>query len=140
MKDNLKEAKETLRDLIIGITVYTIILVLTVLFLFNKNYPIVFGIAIGAVGAVIVSIHMFYSLNKSLDLGENAAMKRERFMVVIRMVIMGVIAAVGFIFPQKVHIVGIFLGLLGLKFSAYLQPFLHNYILKPKEKGEGKGR
>lgn len=134
MKDNLKEAKETLRDLIIGIVLYAVMLIAGSMILFGRKYSIICGIGLGALGAVAVAVHMFYSLNRSLDLGENGAVKRERFMVVIRMVIMGVVAMVGIIFPQYFHVLGIFAGLLGLKISAYLQPLLHNYILKPKEK------
>lgn len=138
MKDNLKEAKETLRDLIIGIVLYAVMLIAGSMILFGRKYSIICGIGLGALGAVAVAVHMFYSLNRSLDLGENGAVKRERFMVVIRMVIMGVVAMVGIIFPQYFHVLGIFAGLLGLKISAYLQPLLHNYILKPKEKNEGR--
>lgn len=138
MNDNLKEAKETLKELIIGILLYAVILCIGILVLFQGKYSIVFGIGLGAAGAVIVAVHMFWSLNKSLDLGENGAVKRERFMVILRMVIMGLVASAGIIFPQWFHILGIFVGLLGLKVSAYLQPVLHNYILKPKEKGKGR--
>lgn len=138
MSDNLKEAKETLRDLVIGIVLYAIVFIVGSIILFGRKYSIICGIGLGAFGAIVITIHMFWSLNRSLDLGENGAVKRERFMVIIRMVIMGVVAAAGIIFPQYFHILGIFLGFLGLKFSAYLQPLLHNYILKPKEKGEGR--
>ncbi len=138
MKDNLKEAKETLRDLIIGIILCAVILIAASMILLGRRYSIIFGIGLGAIGAAIVAIHMFYSLNKSLDLGEEDAIKRERVMAVIRMVIMGLVAVIGIIFPQYFHVLGIFAGLLSLKISAYLQPLLHNYILKPKEKGEGR--
>ena len=138
MNNNLKEAKETLKELIIGIVIYAIILCIGSMVLFRRQYSIVCGIGLGAAGAIMVAMHMFWSLNKSLDLGENGAVKRERFMVVLRMVIMGLIAAIGIIFSQKFHVWGIFVGLLSLKISAYLQPLLHNYILKPKEKGEGR--
>lgn len=138
MNNNLKEARETLKELIVGIVLYAIILCIGSIILFRGQYSIVCGIALGTVGAVILAVHIFWSLNKSLDLGEDGAVKRERFMVILRMVIMGLIAAVGIIFSQQFHILGIFVGLLGLKISAYLQPLLHNYILKPKEKGEGR--
>lgn len=138
MNNNLKEARETLKELIVGIVLYGILLCIGSIILFQGQYSIACGIGLGAFGAIMIAVHIFWSLNRSLDLGEDGAVKRERVMVVLRMIIMGLIAAVGIIFSQQFHILGIFVGLLGLKISAYLQPLLHNYILKPKEKGEGR--
>lgn len=128
----MEKAKNTLIRLILGIVIYAVIVgIVGVLFVDNK-ITFILGLAYGTMGAIAVSMHLYFSLNKSLDMDTNTAEKREKKMAVIRMIIMIAVTVIGFCFPGIFHIAGVLLGLFGLKVSAYLQPLFHNYTLKDK--------
>lgn len=119
----MKEAKRTLFKLIAGIVIYGIVISIAGTFLVNNNKAFILGVLYGCAGSIVMVVHLFFSLNKSLDLDSASAEKRENKMAMIRMIIMIVIAAIGFHFSEVFHVAGVLLGLFGLKISAYLQPF-----------------
>lgn len=124
----MKEQHKTLIELIAGIIIWLIIMTAAgILFIHGKNF--FFGVLLGSGVAVILTVHMYISLDRSLDLGEDYARKYNVKMSMLRtLIVLASIMAAAFL-PGIFNIIGLILGIMGLKFSAYLQPVIHKYIL-----------
>jgi uncharacterized membrane protein YphA (DoxX/SURF4 family) len=74
--------------------------------------------------AVAAGVHMWWSLDRSLEFVQDAAVKMMTKHNILRyvaiVVVMGIIMVSGFANPLSA-----FLGLMGLKVAAYIQPFTH---------------
>ena len=72
---------------------------------------------------------MSITLNDSMDLSSNGAVKKSITSYVIRLVVTAVMLGVLF-YSGVGDVFSAFLGMLALKVSAYLQPFTHKYFTK----------
>lgn len=124
----MKKEKKTLLGLLAGIGIYVAIVVIIGLILVDNKWQFALGTVWTGLGATAMTIHLYFSLQKSLDLEEDAAIKRERGQAMIRLVIMIVVIGSGLFFSQVFHPLGVVLGAFALKISAYMQPLFHNYI------------
>ena len=99
-------------------------LFLPIPFIAEDRAGFLLGIALGALGALAGSLHMWKSLSSALALGEGAAVKRLVLHNTIRYLFFAALllwsAVTGYVNP-----VGVFLGIFGMKFGAYLQPLFH---------------
>lgn len=120
--------KKTLAGLLVGIVVYIVVITIIGVILTDNKWQFVLGTLWSGLGATVVTIHLYFSLQKSLDLDEDSAVKRERMQAMIRMVIMIVVIGSGLFFSQVFHPLGVVLGAFALKVSAYMQPLFHNYF------------
>ena len=72
MKDSIKKISETLKELLIGILFYGIIVeVIGLWFIKDKIYFSV-GLWFGILLALAAAIHMWWGIDKALDLGDGA--------------------------------------------------------------------
>lgn len=132
---NMKEIKRTILELLTGMVLYTVLICIVGCFLVDNKLSFILGVLYGAICSAIMIFHMYYTLNISLEMEPEAAEKREKGMIALRLVIMGVALAIGFFLADTFNTIGVILGILGLKISVYLQLIFHNYIFKNKEKG-----
>lgn len=98
----------------------------------KQGYSI--GLAIGTVLAVLAGVHMWWAIDKALDFQESSAskmiMKHSMIRYLVIVLTLALVMISGFANPLAA-----FLGLMGLKVSAYLQPFTHkvySFLLKRK--------
>lgn len=132
MKDSLKKISETLKELLIGILFYGIIVeVIGICFLKDKVY-FSGGLWFGILLALAAAVHMWWGIDKALDLGDGAgkyalAQNMIRYGVIV--VAFGILCVVDFGNP-----IAAFVGIMGLKAGAYLQPFTHKILLKLKRR------
>ena len=132
MKDCLKKISETLKELLIGILFYGIIVeVVGICFIKDKIYFSI-GLWFGILLALAAAIHMWWGIDKALDLGDGAgkyalAQNMIRYGVIV--VAFGILCVVDFGNP-----IAAFVGIMGLKVGAYLQPFTHKILLKLKRR------
>ena len=124
----MKEADETLRDLKTGIVIITIIFELLALIFAPDKLAFCLGILLGGIVAFILSIHMYSSLDMALDMDSDSASKYIRKKTGVRLLIMGLAVLSACLFPAYLNVLGVTAGILGLKLSAYAQPFIHKYI------------
>ena len=124
----MSKEKKTLTGLLIGIGLYIVVIAILGAILVDNKLQFVLGTVWSGLGATAVTVHLYFSLQKSLDLDEESAVKRERVQAMIRMIIMIVVIGSGLFFQQVFHPLGVVLGAFALKVSAYLQPLFHNYI------------
>lgn len=128
----MNREKKTLLGLLAGNALYIILIcIIGIIFVDNKGQWI-WGTLWSGIGATVVTIHLYFSLQKSLELDQGTAQKRESIQSILRMIIMIIVIGSGLILSKVFHPIGVVLGAFALKVSAYLQLLLHNYI-SPKE-------
>ena len=128
MKDLIKKISETLKELLIGILFYGIIVeVIGICFIKDKMYFTI-GLWFGIVLACAAAIHMWWGLDKAMDMGNGAG----KYALSQNMIRYGVIVvAFGALCVLDVgNPIAAFAGIMGLKAGAYLQPFTHKIIIK----------
>ena len=128
MKENIKKISETLKELLIGIVFYGILVeVIGISFIKDKMYFTI-GLWFGILLAFTSAIHMWWGLDKALDLGADAG----KYAVSQNLIRYGVIVvAFGALCVINVgNPIAAFAGIMGLKAGAYLQPFTHKIMIK----------
>ena len=126
-------------ELLLGECIYFIvgeIIILTVTGIFFKESMLSWGIGFleGVLIAAAIMIHMAVSVEDSVAMLEDEALKHTRINYIIRMVVV-VIVFLLIIFLKLGDIVAALFGLMALKVSAYIQPFTHKIYEKFISKG-----
>lgn len=121
----------TLLELGLGILAYGIVFEIVLLF-FSRTPAYSIGLWIGVGLALAGSIHMWWSLNRGLELPEKAAVKSVSTQNIIRYFIIAVALAV-LMCTDFANPIFAFCGYMGMKVSAYLNPLIHR-IRAGKEK------
>lgn len=91
------------------------------------------GLWLGIVAALIAILHLSISLDKALDLGEGGAKKHMVIQNLVRYFVL-IIFLVVLMITDFANPLAAFLGLMGVKAGAYLQPFIHTVIGKIRNK------
>lgn len=118
-----KADTKVLRDMILIMIIYGIIAQLVCLFIPGDRLKMAIGLWIGVAAGIGMAVHMKNSLDEALYLGEEGASKywqksyAKRYLTVVV-----VFAAVSYF--QIANVLALFAGVMGLKFSAYLQPIM----------------
>lgn len=119
----LKRLNEALPGLVLGIIIYGVLLQLTGVWLADDKLRYSTGLWIGIACALFMAVHMAMSIEDAVSIGtEDGAKKKTiasamfRYMIVLAVFVVMCYFHLGMILPA-------FFGVLGLKFSAYAQPF-----------------
>ena len=130
----MKETKQTLYELIAGIGICFILFLAGNIFVSNR-IAYTLGLLLGCLIAGVMSGHMFHALSRAMLYDEETAAKKVQKGTILRYVFMlaGLIAAL--LLPKYISIIGVALGILSLKFSAYLQPLTHKVLQNFINKG-----
>ena len=128
MKENIKKISETLKELLIGIVFYGILVEVIGICFFKDKMYFTIGLWFGIVLALASAIHMWWGLDKAMDLGAGAG----KYAISQNLIRYGVIvAAFGALCVMNVgNPIAAFAGIMGLKAGAYLQPFTHKIMIK----------
>lgn len=128
-----KKIDSTLLELCMGILAYGVIFEI-VLLLFSRNLAYSIGLWIGVILALAGACHMWWSLNRGLDLPQKAAVKSMSTQNIIRYVVIAAVLAV-LMCTDFANPIFTFCGYMGMKVSAYLNPLIHR-LRVGKEKRE----
>lgn len=121
--------RQTRNELLTGIGLFTAVFLLGDLFAENK-LAYTLGLLLGAVVAVFMVLHMYSTLERVLLYDQDTAKKKMKFASMFRMFFMIVALVVAALVPKYFSVLGVLLGILSLKFSAYVQPLTHKVFLK----------
>lgn len=126
---------ETLKELLAGISLFEILAVLAGIWFVDSPVKYVLGILAGAVLALLAAIHMYWSIRKNLEVNMDNASAANAYSVKSSMIRYGVILIVFLFFclTDIAYPLAVFLGIMGLKAGAYLQPFTHKYLFRKQE-------
>ncbi|MBR6643518.1 MAG: ATP synthase subunit I [Lachnospiraceae bacterium] len=130
----MQETKHTLYELITGIIICFLLFLFGNIFVSNR-IAYTLGLLIGCLIAGVMSGHMYRALLQAMLYDEETAAKKVQKGTILRLLLMmaGLVAAL--LLPQWISIIGVALGVLSLKFSAYLQPLTHKVLKNFINKG-----
>lgn len=117
-----KKIDPTLFNLCLGILLYGIVFQIVLLF-FSREVSYSLGLWIGVVLAVAGSIHMWWSLDRGMDQASKQAAKTIGTNNLIRYFVLVVVMFV-LIYTDFANPIFMFCGYMGMKISAYLNPWL----------------
>ena len=123
-----KKIDPTLFDLCLGIFLYGLIFQAVLLF-FSRRASYSLGLWIGVVLAIAGSVHMWWSLNRGMDQVAKQAAKTIGTNNLIRYLVLVVVMFV-LIYTDFANPIFMFCGYMGMKISAYLNPWLRKISAK----------
>ncbi|MCI8300587.1 MAG: hypothetical protein HFI69_09580 [Lachnospiraceae bacterium] len=126
----LRRINPVLPELLAGILLYGIVLQLTGMWFVDDRQQYAAGLWAGIVLAMGMAVNMAVVILDAVDAmaSKGAAVRTGLWSVLRYVVIVGAFAGVWYF--EAGNLLVMFLGLMGLKVSAYLQPFLHKIILQ----------
>ena len=128
MIDKLKEINRGLLELSLGILFLGMLCLVVGVFLVKEPGLYVAALLLGVLLALITAYHMYRTLDRALDLGDGAAKAVTaanliRYICIV--IVFGIVWLTGRLNPLFT-----FLGLMTLKFGAYMQPLTHKVCNK----------
>lgn len=136
VNDMLRRINDALPGLIMGILVYGVLVeVLGVWFVDDKlGYSV--GLAVGIAVACGLAVNIASVIRDAIEVyGEDKAKQRVMGKSFLRFVVVVIVFAVMIKWEIGNPIVA-FIGVLGLKVSAYLQPLAHRFLSKQQGRGD----
>ncbi len=114
--------KETFVGFLLGLSVYAVVVEIIGIFFSGDILSYTIGLAIGVIAAVLLFLHMAWTLNRAFDYPEAGATKYVRKQSFLRLLMMLIVMLPGMFF-SKIRFISLILGLLGLKIGALIAPF-----------------
>ena len=132
----LRRINDVLPELVLGIVIYGVIVELAGVWFVADKLRYSTGLLIGISLAIGMAINIAVVIRDAVEIyGEDGAKNR----VIIKSVLRYLIVVVVFFVMMKFNLGNLFtafIGVLGLKVSAYLQPFTHKVILRLQGRGD----
>ena len=132
----LKRINDALPGLVLGIVIYGIVVELVGVWFVEDKLRYSTGLLIGIVVAIGLAINSAIVIRDAVEIyGADGAGNR----LIIKSVARYLVVVVVFFVMMKYNLGNLasaFIGVLGLKVSAYLQPFAHKVIFKLKGRGD----
>ena len=132
----LRRINRALPELMIGIILWGIVEQLVGVWFVSDWLRYSTGVWIGILTACGMAVHMAVILGDAMDIGaENAVRNKVAFHSVLRYL---VVVAVFFITAKfrLGNVIAVFIGVMGLKIGAYLQPLTHKWIINLTGRGD----
>lgn len=126
---------ETLRELLVGIVLYGIVIQIILAIAFPLKIYRAAGLWAGILCGIAMAIHMAFCLEKIVILDEKGARAYARKTTLIRYGCVCLVLAI-IAYTKTGDPVTLVLGTLGLKIGAYLQPLVHKALGKVGRKQE----
>lgn len=123
-----KKIDPTLFELCLGILIYGVVFEL-ILLVFSRKAAYSIGLWAGVLLAAAGAVHMWWSLNRALDMPEKDASKYAAANSIIRYLVL-VIAMIILTYTNFANPVFMFCGYMGMKVSAYLNPVMQKVNAK----------
>ena len=132
----LRRINDALPGLVLGIVIYGIVVELVGVWFVQDKLRYSTGLLIGIVVAIGLAINIAVVIRDAVEIyGVDGARNR----LIIKSVLRYLVVVVVFFVMMKFNLGNLFtafIGVLGLKVSAYLQPFAHKVILKFQGRGD----
>ena len=131
MMKKLSDMNRALPGLLGGIVLFGAISQVVGLFLVEEKLNYSIGLWVGVLVAVFMAVHMAWSLNSALEQNvkgaQAAATKQNMIRYLIVILILGIL-----MITEVGNPIAAFVGVMGLKVSAYLQPIFQKLFHKKK--------
>ncbi len=130
----MQNTKQTLYELLAGVVLCFILFLTGNIFASNRLAYTV-GLLLGCIIAAVMSTHMYRALEQAMLYDAETAAKKVQKGTILRYLLMLAGLAAALLLPEYISIIGVALGVLSLKFSAYLQPLTHKVLQNFINKG-----
>ena len=127
-ENKLDESKLTLCELVIGIVLFSMLELIVGVFFINKIICFILGIIVGTLSAIVIVNHMYSTIDKAIEAGEEAAEKIVRNGAMLRILGIFTIFFIVVYLHKYINVYAVFISMLNLKFSAYIQPLTNKLI------------
>lgn len=128
---------QALPELLLGILLYGIVIQVTGVWFAQDRLRYSSGLWIGIVTAMAMAYHIARIIAETIDcMDAHKARVQITAKGIMRYAVVVVVFSITMYFDLG-NLVTLFLGVMGLKISAYLQPFLHKVLNKVTRKGGG---
>lgn len=127
MKKKLTQLSDVLPDLWAGILLYGVLCEIVGLIFVEDRLFYSIGLTAGIVCALFMATHMAWSLSQALDMPEGDAVKKMQVHNILRYIVVVIVFFI-LLFTKLGNPLSAFLGIMGLKVAAYLQPFTHKFF------------
>lgn len=128
----MKKQNATLIELWVGIVFFALVSLLAGIWFVENKLAYVLGLLAGALTAIYLAWHMARSIDKMLDKAELGADVGAGMRVssLLRYGIVVLVLIITALVSEWVNPISTFVGIIGLKVAAYLQPFTHKIVFK----------
>lgn len=126
------EKPSVLKELYIGIGLAAIFFLILGIIVMRPFWIFALGLLAGCVGAGIWLYGMYDVLNRALDLDREGAKKFVTIRSILRLVLIMAFMGIALVIHWNAF-VGVAIGLLSLKISALMNPFVKKYVTKTVE-------
>lgn len=124
----MEEGKQTFKELLVGIIVFGVLLACLGFFAVDRSAYFI-GLFLGILVALVFVCDMYHSIRNCIFMEQKQAVSYTKKKSLFRLIIaIGALVVAALL--VKVSIIGTLFGALTLKFSAYLQPLTHKYLIK----------
>lgn len=127
-ENSLDEPQLTLYELVIGIVMFSVFELIIGVFFINKIICFILGIIIGTLAAIVIVKHMHSTIDRAIEAGEEAAEKIVRNGALLRILGIFTIFLIVVYLHKYINVYAVFISMLNLKFSAYIQPLTNKLI------------
>lgn len=135
MRIRAEKMDETLKELMAGTFLFDLVCLLIGVWFVKFPFQYIMGLLIGLILAEAAAIHMYWSLNRNMEINADREGAANAYSVKSSMIRYAVILAVflAVCLTDFAYPLAVFLGIMGLKAGAYLQPYTRKYLFRVKE-------
>ena len=126
IKEKIKN-NETLLEMWIGCFLFGVLCQVSIVWFVKDKAGYSIGLWLGILAAALTVLHLSISLDRALDLGEGGAKKHMVIQNLVRYFVL-IFFLVLLMITDFANPLAAFLGLMGVKAGAYMQPFFHKVI------------
>lgn len=131
IKEKIK-SNSTLLEMWVGIVIFCTVCQLSIVWFLEDKAGFSIGLWLGGLVAMIATLHLSISLERALDYDEGGAKKHMVIQNMVRYFVLIIFLAILMI-TDFANPLAAFLGVMGIKMGAYLQPLIHKVIGKMKK-------
>ena len=125
----------TLLEMWVGTLLFGVLCQSSIIWFVKDKAGYSIGLWLGIAAALLTILHLSISLDRALDLGEGGAKKHMVIQNLVRYFVL-ILFLVVLMITDFANPLAAFLGLMGVKAGAYLQPFFHSVFGKIKNKNK----
>lgn len=135
MRVNAGKMDETLKELLVGILLFEVLATGIGVWFVQSPVSYLLGMAAGTGLAVFWAVHMYRSIGRNLEINKDQEGAANSYAIKSSMIRYAVAAIVLLACGlwNVTCFMAAFLGIMGLKAGAYLQPFTHKYLFRHRE-------
>lgn len=122
MIKRIRQLNESLPELLFGILISGILFEVIIIWFVKEKMQFSLGLLVGMFLAGFMAWHMAFALSKAMKHSEEVATTQAQKYHVIRYLIV-ISIVIGVVLSKAVNPLAVFLGIMTLKVSAYLEPF-----------------